>query len=378
MLDQTANNHPRGNILIFNVWLALCILGLIMVTSVSVDFSRESEQSMWYFSIRHSFNLGISLVFLLIAWMTPLSFWQRYHKLLFVLGLAMLVALLVPQISFVDDQQRRWIGNSHMAWQPAELFKFLFVVYVAALMARKGESLADNNLSLLHVFLIAQVPVLLLLVQFDYASALVISITLLLLLFVCGLPLLRWLSVVVLAAVIGCGVWFANTGFAVDSLSNYIDMSEELVLLPEPETKEAIVALGSDGWLGLGLGRSTQKMAYLSEAHTNYIFAVLSEELGFITAMIVVLLFVLLMLRGSILGWRYLREKETFSGLLLTGVTLLLVLPELFNIGINLGLLPSFNSSLPFISYGGNHLIISSLLIGVLLSGESEYSQRIR
>lgn len=378
MLDQTANNHPRGNILIFNVWLALCILGLIMVTSVSVDFARESEQSMWYFSIRHSFNLGISLVFLLIAWMTPLSFWQRYHKLLFVLGLAMLVALLVPQISFVDDQQRRWIGNSHMAWQPAELFKFLFVVYVAALMARKGESLADNHLSLLHVFLIAQVPVLLLLVQFDYASALVISITLLLLLFVCGLPLLRWLSVVVLAAVIGCGVWFANTGFAVDSLSNYIDMSEELVLLPEPETKEAIVALGSDGWLGLGLGRSTQKMAYLSEAHTNYIFAVLSEELGFITAMIVVLLFVLLMLRGSILGWRYLREKETFSGLLLTGVTLLLVLPELFNIGINLGLLPSFNSSLPFISYGGNHLIISSLLIGVLLSGESEYSQRIR
>lgn len=374
MLGTTnTNSQPGGSIFIFNVWLALSILGLIMVTSVSADFSLSSTQSMWYFSMRHSIDLGIAFAFLIAAWLTPLSFWQRYHKPLFVIGLAMLVALLIPQISFSDDLNRRWIGNERMAWQPTELFKFLFVIYVAALLMRKGELLATSNLHLFHVCMIALVPILLLLMQFDYGTALIISITFALLLFVTGLPLLKWCGVVAVWALIVFGVLLVGTDLGKELIPGFGDATEELVLMPTQPAEELVPFGPGDLW-GLGLGHSTQKLAYLSEAHTSYIFAVLSEELGFISATIVVVMFLLLMLRGTLLGWYHLRAKEVFTGLLLTGVTLLLVLPALLNIAINLGLLPPFNSSLPFISYGANNLIVSSVLIGVLLSGESEYS----
>ena len=371
-----AINDQNGSVFIFNIWLALCALGLIMVTSVSVDFSLSSHQSMWYFSLRHSIDLGIALGFLVATWLIPIDFWFRYHKLLFVLGIAMLALLHIPEISFIDDDQRRWIGHPSMAWQPTELFKFLFVIYIVGLLSRKGEYLATNKADIVRIGLITLVPVLMLLMQHDYGTALIIVLVLSALLLATNLPLKIWSLFMAAWLLIPILKFVIENDLPIKLWQRLSGTAPTEPLLTAVPVAEVLVPVGLSDWWGLGLGRSIQKMTYLSEAHTTNIFAVLGEELGFISAVTVMLLFLLLMLRGSALGWYFLQAKETFIGLLAIGVTLLLVFSALLNISINLGLLPSFNASLPFVGYGANHLIVSSALIGVLLSCEDQYSQR--
>lgn len=369
--------HQRPGLTIFNIWLALCVLGLVMVTSTSMGIAEDQFGSPWYYSLRHGLYLIMAALAMAIVWFLPLQFWYDNHRLVFFATLLLLVLVLIPGIGIETNGSRRWIGLPGFTLQPAELFKFSFVVYLSALLARKREVLAERpNTLVAHVLLLVSAPTVLILMQPDFGSVVLLATTLLLLLFLAGLSIARWSTLI--GGLFGLGLLaIVNQSYRWDRVVAFWnpwaerhDGGYQLV--------QSLIALGRGGWGGLGLGNSVQKLSYLPEAHTDFVFAVTAEELGFVGAALIVVLFMALALRGFYLGFRFIKANRYFAGLFMAGSAWMLGAQAFVNIGVNIGLLPTKGLTLPLVSYGGNSLIVSSLLVGALLGGEMEYAVRSR
>lgn len=360
--------------MLFAIWLTLCILGFVVVTSASVEHAATNFGSPWYFSLRHAVYLGVAAVTLAIVRMTPIRYWYNYHRWLFAGGLLLLVAVLLPQVGVQINGSRRWISLSVVSLQPAELFKLLFLVYVAAFLARMRKHNINDRAGLVRLLLMVALPVALVLLQPDFGSAVLLVLTVFIMLFIAGVAITRLLGLGGIA--VGLGVWaIISEPYRANRIAAFFD--PWLVKYEGGyQLTQSLIALGRGDWSGLGLGRSIQKLSYLPEAHTDFLFAVLGEELGFIGALTVVGLFLLLVLCGTYLSWYALFMGNSFVGLLAIGAAWLLGVQALVNVGVNTGMLPTKGLTLPLMSYGGNSLVISSALIGLLLRIGHELANR--
>jgi cell division protein FtsW len=348
---------------LFGVAVVLLSIGVVMVYSASAIVAADRFHDPYFFLKKQVFWAllgGASLWFMLRV---------DYRQLeglvlpLLIVSVVLLVLVLIPPVGQAINGTRRWIRFGPVSFQPVELAKLTLVVYLAAFIARKGEALADFWRGFLPPLAVAGMLGALVLAQPDLGNCLTLIALTFALLFLAG-GRLAHLGLILAPAVplIAIAIWAAP--YRLRRVTAFLDPWSD----PRGSGFQIIqssLAFGNGGVLGQGIGASKQKLFYLPESHTDFIFAILGEELGFVGAMTVVALFAVLVWRGLRIG---LRAPEPFGAYLALGITLLIATQTLVNLGVVLGLLPTKGLPLPFVSFGGSALLVTMLSTGVLLN----------
>jgi cell division protein FtsW len=348
-------------------WLLILGLGTVMVASASVAIDGA-------LLLKHGFYLVLSLTGFLVVLMIPLDWWRQGHRLALLLSLLLCAAVLLPFIGVEAKGARRWIGLGAFSIQAAEVCKLLLLVYLAGYLQRFQHELADHPLALLRPLAMLSLPAGLLLMQPDFGTVVVLMTVAIALLFIAGARLRHFLLLVLL----GVGAVAALAvlePYRMERLLSFLN-PWQFAFSSGYQLTQALIAFGRGEIFGLGLGEGIQKLSYLPEAHNDFIFAVIAEELGLVGALALIALFALLIVRIFRVGRTALLEGNHFGGYLAYGVGLMLGIQCLVNLGVNTGVLPTKGLTLPFVSYGGNSLIVSCAMIGLVLRLQMERSQR--
>jgi cell division protein FtsW len=315
--------------------------------------------------LKHGVFLAASLAGMLFVMCIPLSWWHRGHRLAFLAATVLCVLVLVPGVGVEVNGARRWIGLGNFSLQAAEVCKFLLLIYMAGYLERFQDDLADDPRVLLRPLGMLLVLGGLLLLQPDFGTAVVLALTTCGLLFIAGARLRHFLAVVTLGAVILVALAVLQP-YRMERLVSFVD-PWRFAFGSGYQLTQALIAFGRGEIFGLGLGEGIQKLFYLPEAHNDFIFAVIAEELGLVGALAVMSLFAVLVVRILRLARHALDAGNLFGGFLAYGVGLMLGVQCLINLGVNTGVLPTKGLTLPFVSYGGNSLLVSCAMIGLVL-----------
>lgn len=351
----------------FSLYATVAILisvGIVMVASSSLDFAAERYHDTWFFVRKQITFLAMGLVGGLVILAVPMSVWNKYSGLLLILAFFLLMAVLIPGIGKVVNGSRRWLSLGPFSMQASEIAKFCLIVYFASYLARRNEELRTQWSGFLKLTAVLLIIVLLLLLEPDFGSSVVISATLGCMMFVAGVPLARFLLLAIsgvaglaLMAVASPYRWERLVAF-MDPWATQFDSGYQLV--------QSLIAFGRGGWFGVGLGNSLQKLFFLPEAHTDFIFAIFTEEFGFIGAIALIGVFGFFLYRLVILFRRANEQEQFFSSYVVFGIGVMLAMQAFINMGVASGFLPTKGLTLPFISYGGSSLLITCGLMALV------------
>lgn len=358
------SDEPRG----LDLWLlasalALVGLGLVTVYSASAVFSQQSHGSAIYFLRRHAGYAAVGMIALYLGWRIDYRLYQRFAYPLLLGAFGLLVLLLVPGLATRIDGATRWFHLGPLSFQPSELAKLALSVYLARSLAAKQASVRTFTIGFLPHLAVAGLLCFLILRQPDLGTTAVIGAVTLLLLFVAGTKL-SYILIAMLAAapivyqaIVGTPWRMRRLLAFLDPWSHRQDAGYQI--------SESLISIGSGGLQGLGLGDGKQKLFFLPAAHTDFIFAIIGEELGFVGVAATILLFL-------ILCWRGLRAafgaRDLFGTYLAFGLTATYGLQALLHISVVLGLVPTKGITLPLVSYGGTALVSTLFCVGVLLN----------
>ena len=350
--------------------LALLGLGLVMIASASTEVAAVLSGNPLYHMIRHLIYLTIGLSAALVTLLVPMSMWQRFSGTLLLIGFILLVLVLIPGIGREVNGAKRWIGFGLFNLQPSELAKLFTVVFIAGYLVRRQEEVRERLSGFLKPMLVLGPMAALLLAEPDFGATVVLVGSCITMLFLGGVNLLRFIPLagVVLAA---GGLVMISQSYRLERLTNFIAPWADQYGAGY-QLSQALIAFGRGEWLGVGLGNSIQKQFYLPEAHTDFIFAVLAEELGMVGALITVGLFVFVAVRALYIGLWAEKARQFFSAYVAYGIAVQWIGQVLINIGVNIGLLPTKGLTLPFLSYGGSSLVICCVSLALLLRIEWE------
>lgn len=350
--------------------LLLLLSGLIMVASASTEVSAKIYGSPFYLLTRQMVYVLIGTIIGVFVLLTPVRMWQKAGLPLMVLSFLLLIAVLVPGIGKEVNGATRWISLGFFTLQGSELVKLFVVIYIAGYLVRRKEDLQTEFSAFLKPLGMVVLLVALLLCQPDFGTSVVIMCVVMGTIFLSGIPLRYFLPVV--SVCVGAVVLIATLQpYRLARFTAFIDPWQHQFSSGYQLT-QALIAFGRGEWFGLGLGNSIQKLFFLPEAHTDFLFSIIAEELGVVGAMMIILLFATLVIRALWIGRKAFNQGEEFHAYTAYGIALLLGVQALINMGVNLGLLPTKGLTLPLMSYGGNSLIISCVLIAILLRIEYE------
>lgn len=349
--------------------LALVSIGVVMVASASIAFASDIYGDPWYFLKRHLVFLAVGAGVALVVSQIPLSAWSKLSWPLLLFSCLLLLAVLVPGIGREVNGSRRWLAFGGFTVQPAEVAKFCLLVFFASFLTRRNQQLRHWSSFMVPVVILGLVA-LLLLAQPDFGSVVVISGTVLAMVFLAGARLPHTFLLVGLAA---CALVLMAlmSPYRLQRLTTFLDPWGDQ-FAGGYQLTQSLIAFGRGEWLGVGLGNSVQKLFYLPEAHTDFIFAILSEEWGMVGGLAVIGLFgaltwsLLRLVRGALV-----REKF-FAALLAFGIAVLLAGQAFVNMGVASGLLPTKGLTLPFVSSGGSSLVICCALFALALRLQAE------
>jgi cell division protein FtsW len=348
-------------------WVAILALGTVMVASASIAISQT-------LLIRHGVFLAVALASVVVMVCVPLDWWRRAHRPAWLAAAVLCTLVLVPGVGVEVNGARRWIGLGAFSLQAAEASKFLLLIYLAGYLARFHGTLADDARALLRPLAMLGVLCVLLLLQPDFGTVVVLAVTTTGLLFIAGARLRHFLAILLLGGA-AVALLAVTQPYRLERLITFVD-PWQFAFGSGYQLTQALIAFGRGEIFGLGLGEGIQKLFYLPEAHNDFIYAVIAEELGLVGALTVLVLFALLVLRILRLGRSALARGQVFSGYLVYGIGLLLGVQCLINLGVNTGVLPTKGLTLPFVSYGGNSLIVSCAMLGLVLRAQLEGRQR--
>jgi cell division protein FtsW len=369
-------------------WVALMLLaiGLVMVYSASIAMAEASVHTgyrPWYFLARHAAFVVIGLASAAVAFQVPLKAWQRAAPYLFILGAVLLVAVLVPMLGKQVNGSKRWLSLYVVNLQPSELMKLFVVLYAGSYAVRKASFLhAEQPLrqTLLKGFLPLLAVMIgigaLLLHEPDFGACVVIVAIAFGILFLGGLD---WRLLIGLGFMLPVALWlmirfapYRLQRFAVflDPWSDPLGKGYQLT--------HSLIAFGRGEWFGVGLGASVEKLLYLPEAHTDFLLAVVAEELGFAGVLLVVALFAWVLIRAYAIGRQAARLDRPFSALVAHGIGIWLGVQTFINIGVNMGVLPTKGLTLPLLSFGGSGIVANCLAIAILMRVDFENRRLLR
>ncbi len=352
------------------VVLGIMGMGLVMVASASVGVGEELGGGPMHFLLRQTVFLAPAFFLALVALRTPLERVEALAGPLLLFGLFLLVLVLLPGVGREVNGATRWIPMGPVNVQVSEVARLCVLIYFSAFLARHAETLQASLSPLLPAGLVLVLLALLLLGQPDFGALAVLVATLGSLFFIAGMPLLIFAGLILVA--VGLGAYLIlSAPYRLERLTAFQDPWADPFNTGFQLT-QSLIAVGRGEWWGVGLGNSVQKLFYLPEAHTDFLFAVLAEELGLLGMALVIVAWSFVVWRACRIGALNLREGRVFSGLLAYGIGVSLGLQAFVNMGVNLGLLPTKGLTLPLMSYGGSSLVMSTLAIGLLLRADLE------
>jgi cell division protein FtsW len=359
------------------VWVVagLMAFGWVMVYSASIalpDAARFSLYKPYHFMMRHGFAMSLGVMVGMLAFCVPLDRWQKFAFPLFIVGLVMLMIVLIPGLGKVVYGARRWISFGFINLQPSELMKLFVVLYAADYTLRKQEYMQEFQKGFLPMGVAVAVVGLLLMLEPDLGALIVITFIAMGVLFVGGVNAKLATALVMLmsgifALLITLSPWRRERMFA------YLAPFDEGNALGKGyQLSHSLIAFGRGEWFGVGLGGSVEKLHYLPEAHTDFLLAVIGEEMGMVAVLGIVLAFFWLVYRGFEIGRTAIVLDRTFSGLVAKGISMWIGFQAFFNMGVNTGLLPTKGLTLPLMSYGGSGILVNCIAIGILLRVDFE------
>ncbi|MDR9432332.1 MAG: putative lipid II flippase FtsW [Spiribacter sp.] len=356
--------------------LILVGIGLVMVASASVAVAEQNNRGQLHFLLRQILFLLPAGLAAFAAFQMPLATLRVLSGPLLLFGFFLLMLVLVPGVGHEANGATRWLPLGPINLQVSEVARVCLLIYMAGYLQRHGAALKTTAQALVSPALILAFAAVLLLAQPDFGALAVLAATIGSVFFIAGLPMLVVLALLALAIGLGWLLIFSSpyrlerlTAFR-DPWADPFDSGFQLA--------QSLIAVGRGEWFGVGLGNSVQKLFYLPEAHTDFVFAVLAEELGFVGMSVVILLYGFIVLRACRIGSASFQAGEHFGGLLAYGIAVSLGLQAFINMGVNLGLLPTKGLTLPLMSYGGSSLVMSAAVVGILLRVDRERRQSER
>ncbi|MBI1909760.1 MAG: putative lipid II flippase FtsW [Deltaproteobacteria bacterium] len=352
---------------LFLATVLLVGLGMTMVFSSSAIFAREKFGQNSYFLKKEIFYVLIGFVGLFVARKIPFDWYRRGIYPLFIISLGLLLVVFIPSIGLKAGGAHRWINLFFFSFQPSELAKLVLVIYLAYALSKKQEKIRSFLIGFVPPMILSGAMIAPILFQKDLGNALLMTATVFTLFFVAGARL-SYLVTEVFLAIPAFILMIASVNYRRQRILAFLNPWEHR------ETSgfqliQSLVAFQTGGFWGQGLGGGKQKLFYLPEAHTDFIFSVVAEELGFLGVLGMLILFGVFLYRSFVIAWR---APDFFSTYLASGIAILFGLQVLLNIGVVIGLLPTKGLTLPFISYGGSSLIISLIAVGILLNISSQ------
>ena len=366
---------PRAELDLSLFWsvVLLLALGLVMVYSASIAMSEAEKMTgyrMHYFLMRHSISLLVGVVAAFVAFQIPIALWQKFAPALFILGGFLLVIVLIPGIGREVNGSRRWISLGIITMQPSELMKFFAVLYAADYTVRKAAFMHDFKKGFLPMLAVMVFIGALLLREPDFGALVVITAIAMAILFLGGLNWRVFAGLIVLLAA-AFVVLIISSPYRLQRIVGFMDPWAD-AYGKGYQLSHSLIAFGRGEWLGVGLGGSVEKLFYLPEAHTDFLLAVVAEELGFVGVATVVGLFVLLIYRAFMVGREAMMREKYFAALVAQGIGVWLSAQAFINMGVNMGLLPTKGLTLPFLSYGGTGIVVNCVAVAVLLRIDAE------
>lgn len=343
--------------------LGLAAVGFVMVTSASMPVGQRLAEDPFYFAKRDGGFLIFSFIVAVVVMRFPLEMWQRYSTLLLIGTVAGLIIVLGVGSSV--NGASRWIAIGPMRIQPAEVSKLALFVYLASYLVRKVEEVRNNFWGFCKPMGVMFILAVLLLLQPDLGTVVVLFVTTLALLFLAGAKMWQFISIIGIGAAAVVSLIIAEP-YRMRRVTSFLDPWDD-PFGSGYQLTQSLMAFGRGDYLGQGLGNSIQKMEYLPEAHTDFIFAILGEELGYVGVILVLLMVFFVAFRAMVIGRRALQLDQRFAGFLACAIGIWFSFQSLVNVGAASGMLPTKGLTLPLISYGGSSLVIMTVAIALLL-----------
>jgi len=365
----------KGMFFQYDAWLITVILfliglGLIMVLSSSVTIADRHFNDPLYYFWRQIISVSIGLSLAFIALKLPMSVWHKISVPLLLLGFIFLLMVLIPGVGREVNGSLRWIEIGPFALQASEPVKICVIAYLAGYIVRRGDQVRESFVGFIRPVIVLTMIAFLLLLEPNYGACVVLLVTVLGMLFMGGVPLSRYFAWVSVAVAILASLAVLSP-YRLQRLMSFSDPWKD-PFDSGFQLTQALIAFGRGDWFGVGLGSSIQKLFYLPEAHTDFVFAVLAEETGLFGSTIVILLFCFLVWRSFVIGYAAEQAGKFFSAYFAYGIGSLIGVQSFINLGVNLGVLPTKGLTLPLMSYGGNSMIVTCILLGILLRIEYE------
>ncbi|MDO4641744.1 MAG: putative lipid II flippase FtsW [Neisseria sp.] len=357
------------------IWVVVLMttFSLMMIYSASIAYAKHDGGTEWHYLVRQLVFVGIGSV---LAWVTatqiPMRFWKKLTPALLLFSLLLLLAVLFGR---EVNGAKRWIGVGPFNIQPSEVFKLTTVLYLASFFTRRSEILRDLK-KVWYVGLPVALGLFLLMLEPDFGSTVVASVIFLGLVYLAGLPL-RWFGVIVSVSIIGMGVLIIAAPYRMARMTSFLDPFQD-PMGKGYQLAHALMAIARGEWFGVGLGASLEKRFYLPEAHTDFILAVIAEEFGFFGMLALICCYGWLVVRAFSIG-KQARDLELyFSAFVAKGIGIWLGIQSFFNIGVNIGLLPTKGLTLPLMSYGGSAVIVMLVCMALLVRVDFENRRKMR
>ena len=360
------------------VWAAILLLGLglVMVYSASIaiaEGSRVTGHQPMYYLMRHALFVAIGIAVGVAAFQVPLRLWQQAAPYLFLIGAGLLTLVLLPGVGREVNGSQRWIALHFVTVQPSELVKLAAVLYAADYTARKAAHMASFRKGFLPMLGVMLVVGWLLLREPDFGAFVVITVIAMGILFLGGM---NWKLFAGLFALLLLGfmLLILASPYRLQRVAGFMDPWADSYGTGY-QLSHALIAFGRGEWLGVGLGASVEKLFYLPEAHTDFLLAVIAEELGFVGVAAIIAAFTWIVTRAFMIGRRAASLERYFAALVAQGIGLWIGVQAIINIGVNTGMLPTKGLTLPLVSFGGSALVATCCALAVLLRVDWENRQ---
>lgn len=349
--------------------VALLVVGVIMISSASMDLAAATMNNAYHYVIRQVIFALLGCTAALVAVNVPVSWWERSGWLLLAIGMGALALMMTP-FALTVNGSTRWLPVGLFNVQVSEIAKLCLIAYLASYVVRRREELLNTWPGFLKPVLVLIVATGLLLMQPDFGATVVLVTAAAVMIFLSGVRLSRFVPLILLLAAGGAALVISEP-YRLKRVVSYLDPWQDQFNTGYQLT-QSLIAFGRGEWTGVGLGNSIQKLFFLPEAHTDFIFSIISEEFGLLGAMFVLTLFVALVVSGFVIARRAEKAGMPFAACFSYGISMLIGLQASINMAVSTGLLPTKGLTLPLVSYGGSSLLVTCVCIGILARVELE------
>ncbi|MEZ0288077.1 MAG: putative lipid II flippase FtsW [Methylophilus sp.] len=368
MMTRERYNSPSYDISLLWVVLSLLAFGMVMVYSASIAYADASKMfghNSTYFLMRQALYIAVGLVAAVVVFQVPMAWWQKMSPYLFVFGIVLLVLVLIPGIGKVVNGSRRWISLLVMNLQPSELMKLFIAMYASDYAVRKASSMHSFTKGFLPMLGVMVFVGVLLLREPDFGAFAVTASIAFSIMWLGGVHIKIFLAMLAALplAVVGLVVM---EPYRLERMKGFLNPFDD-PFDTGYQLSHALIAFGRGEFWGVGLGGSVEKLLYLPEAHTDFLLAVVAEELGYVGVMVVVLLFAWVVIRAFSIAKEAVANERYYAALLAQGIGVWMGVQGFINMGVNMGLLPTKGLTLPLLSYGGSGILANCIAMAVLL-----------